>query len=265
MQTISKIPIGKISAIGLTLALSGPVMADTLGTIDAIISFPNATRTHNIDTNIGPSSYAGLASGSESDPNWNFLSNPDGSFHAWCLEPTEFLDGNNTYNVNTLESAPQDGNNFEMGDISGFAGTTRADDMRLLVGGVFDFATGIFSDLDMSLNGGMGLSGKDLYTAFQVAVWEIANEDTAASYDVTSGGFQRDSGGGSNWSEVASQANQWLASLGSYSPNTYLLALVDGNNQDFLVSAVPIPGAVWLFGSVLLGWAGIGRRRGSDA
>ena len=261
----------KLSAVAAALAIagglgfSGQALADALGTItDVTMSFPDATRTHTIDMDPGFNGYAGLASGSETNADWDFLPGVgDNGFAAWCLEPMEYLQSPATYDVNTLEDAPQQGSGLTMGSRNGVAGSTRADDMRRLFGGVYDFATDTFSDVTVA-----GLSDRDLRTAFQVAIWEIANETDDAgaagySYDVTSGGFKRGSGGGDNWTNVASQANTWLGNLESYGAETGLLALVNttNNKQDFIVKVVPIPAAAWLFGSALIGTIAIGRRK----
>jgi hypothetical protein len=257
-------------AIAAALAFSGQAMADTLDTILADISFPIPGRTLNMDLTAGvttsSNTYAGLALGAETDPDWSFLPAPDGSFRAWCLEPQETLQaGNRTYDINTLEQSPVMGSGNPMGSLSSLAGkATRADDMRLLFGGGYNFANDTFSNVTQSLN------AQETRTAFQIAVWEVANE-TAPQYQVgdvpaTRGYFYvREIRDTTNDAAIIAQANSWLANLSSYTAAGGLLGLVRNDTgsagQDFIVQAVPIPAAAWLFGSALIGAVGLGRRK----
>jgi hypothetical protein len=137
--------------------------------------------------------------------------------------------------------------------------------MRRLVGGGYSYESNTFKNVETSL----GLSDRDLYTAFQLAVWEVANETTSTlnvdSSSSAKGTFYLTSGGGANSANVISQANNWLSNLSSYTPESGLYAFVrDANSnygQDFMVKVVPIPAAAWLFGSALFGTAALGRRK----
>jgi hypothetical protein len=264
----------KLSAVSSSLAIAavlgfpGPVQAHTIGTVTATIAFPSSGLTHTMDTSLGPNSQPGLVSGTEVTPFTAFEFLPglaDNKFAAWCIEPQEFAEsGAKLFNVNTLEQAPVVGSGNTMGDRGSVLGVgTRADDMRRLFGGVYEFANNTFSNV----NAGLGLSAQDVRTAFQLSVWEIANE-TALSYNVaaSNGIFFLSSGGGPNSANVVLQANAWLGNLANYHPEAGLYALVRNpddtpNGQDFIVKAVPIPAAAWLFGSAILGTVALGRRK----
>ncbi len=99
--------------------------------------------------------------------------------------------------------------------------------------------------------------------AFQLAVWEIANE-TAASYSLDSGNFMV----GSASNEAYDKANEWLNNLnnGTFSADTMTLSVwkdVEGRTQDLAVFTAPVPEpeiyAMLGVGLGLLGW--VGRRK----
>lgn len=177
------------------------------------------------------------------------LGGNDDLFYGFCLEPNEGLIDPHVYDVENLQSAPD-------GGVSGAMGASRADDMRILFGNVYpDFSVDLSGDLTKAI-------------ALQIAVWEIANESDA-TYSVSGGAFSIDSG---SQSGAQTLAQTWLDKIATNSMVDWnnslkasgLLALIDtsaGKGQDYVVQAVPIPAAAWLFGSALLGFVGIARRK----
>jgi hypothetical protein len=101
--------------------------------------------------------------------------------------------------------------------------------------------------------------------AIQIAVFEIANE-TSGTYDVGAGDLIF-----TNQAAAAATAQGWLDNInnGTWTTEaTGLIALVDtsgGPGQDFVVQVVPVPAAMWLFGSGILGLAAVARRRRATA
>lgn len=177
----------------------------------------------------------------------------DDVFYGFCLEPNQYLLDPETYNVVDLEDAPKNGFG-PMGE--------RADDLRLLFGNVYpDFSQAIDTLIAKAL---------------QIAVWEIANENGSAIYDVINDGMGDI---GVFWvnNQVAArtEAQKWLDEInlvnaggGTWTAmTTNLVALSDvgENNQDYVVQVVPLPAAAWLFISAIVGAGAIGRRRKNAA
>lgn len=166
------------------------------------------------------------------------LAGSDDIFYAFCLEPGQILADPNTYNVTTLQSAPNPGAVGAMND-------DRAKAMRILFGNVLpDFSAGITTETAIAL---------------QIAVWEIANESLGNGLNVNAGTLQV-----TNQLAARNLAQSWLANITSGVWTTEargLIALTSATGQDFVAQVVPIPAAAWLFGSALLGVAALGRRR----
>jgi len=105
----------------------------------------------------------------------------------------------------------------------------------------------------------------DRASAFQVAIWEIVNEDITfdagplAELDVTNGDFQASGldGAADDVAEMLGEVS--LAWEESRLENEYGLVAALGNGQDQIM-IVPVPPAVWLAGVGLLG-VGVLRRR----
>jgi hypothetical protein len=98
--------------------------------------------------------------------------------------------------------------------------------------------------------------------AFQLALWEIVYENPANAYNVSSGNgqFYTTTGGA-----VATAANNMLGNLNGPANNnfdvTYWQSNIVGRQDLVTVSEVPLPAAVWLFGSGLVGLGILSRKR----
>jgi hypothetical protein len=148
------------------------------------------------------------------------------NFLSFCLEPDVFLTPfSNPYTVNTVGGA-------------GFASSSA------MIGELWGRYRGSVTD-DVSA------------AAFQVALWELAFG--ATDRDLSAGAFRLTSGG-----SVGTLAQSWLSSLDGTGPQASgLLVLVNNpqlaDRQD-LITQVPEPGTLALFGVALIGLA-LSRRR----
>ncbi len=171
-------------------------------------------------------------------------------FTAFCIDVTNGYAPGEVHNVSPLSL----GTNM---------GQAKADDISRLLNNVYpDFSQSISSKNALAL---------------QIAIWEIVHEDSG-TYDVFDGKIEF------RWDDYSERtctnhrctvtdegarglAQDWLDQYvinqtGDKLDN--LLALTRGGAQDLLaqtVSAVPVPGAVWLFGSAFAGLIGFGKRR----
>ncbi len=107
-----------------------------------------------------------------------------------------------------------------------------------------------------------------LSAAFQLAVWEIVSETSAATYgalDLDTGSFRATSGN----STARTTADNWLHALGAGPTNGYVLtALVSGSRQDQMM-ATPVPEPetymMLLAGLGLMGFVARRRQKGIAA
>jgi hypothetical protein len=173
---------------------------------------------------------------------------------SWCVEPGDYLRPRDTYTVRALESST-------VGQIA-----SRSSAITGLVGALFDFETGSFTANALSAAGG---NVRRAINAFQAALWELTTEDDIVGRVGNASGrgsFYLDYLAGSDDSNVISLADTWIASAmdGAFAPservNLYILE-TDGGQSQLAATVVPIPGAVWLFGSGLLILAGFNSRK----
>ena len=158
-------------------------------------------------------------------------------FWAFCIEPQQTIrkDESYTYEVTSVADAPT--------NVTGGMGETKADQIAELLGTYYPkFGTSLTDTKAFAL---------------QIAIWEIVRE-TTSSLDVYEGSTRF-------WSyfqaDALNLAQSYLGSIDGSGPRAVgLLALCNEAHQDALVQVVPIPGAVWLLGSGLLGLLGLRRR-----
>lgn len=100
-----------------------------------------------------------------------------------------------------------------------------------------------------------GLKNADTGAAMQVIIWEIV-EDGAANFNLNAGSFRLLTEG------VHDEAMAlWsLLTSGAFRPVAFDVFAADGT-QDLLVSEVPVPGALILFGTAIVAGGAIKRRR----
>lgn len=192
-----------------------------------------------------------------------------GNFVAICLEFSEGLINPGTYDLNNLEAAPINGSAAPTMIAAGQLGT-RADDLRYFLGHVFPNFGGSVQNTTV-----MGISAADAALAVQLVVWEIANENygngvNQYAYNLGTGFLQVTSAA----ANALTQANAWLGALNnSWNKLNDVYAIINKvtPGQDFVVQVtdpnqvVPLPAAVWLLGSGLIGLVGLGRRRKTAA
>ncbi len=164
-------------------------------------------------------------------------------FSAFCLEPNVGINPGSTYTVGGVATASM----YSFAAAAGGIGQAKADHIAELMYQVYP----VF---------GVALSDQNAL-AIQIALWEIVREEQPGSYDLLSGDVSFEDNVG-----AISLAQTWLSSyVGTGGPKLdNLLALTMDGGQDLLVqtvTAVPIPAAVWLFGTGLVGLMGVRKRR----
>ena len=142
--------------------------------------------------------------------------------------------------------SPTDGDvNFLLGDLTG-AQLAIFDDSDQSYAG---------SSLDVLIGDTVGFAGPNGSGDFTATNTTSALALTLTGSDNFILGLSTDSG--ANWLPDSS-----ITALGA---NAYRVAFITGNNVTEvdvqIVSAIPVPAAVWLFGSGLLGLVGIARRK----
>jgi hypothetical protein len=148
------------------------------------------------------------------------------SFMAWCVDIFHRLNTGSAGDSYVLRTGS---------DFFG-AGSARVASLERLASYVVD-ADG--NDGTTTLQS--ALSGSLQSAAFQLAVWEIVNEDAASAYNVASGDFYAT--GGSTAVSAINLANTWLTNSLTWSRTQVLSVWAGGNSTQDLGVFAPIPEA----------------------
>lgn len=212
------------SAVGAGLLLSVQAMATPL--IVSGFEYPNHPTTahiRNTTPGVNVNTYAG-----------GFLTDAGGnSFTSWCVDIFQ-----HTYFGQTV-------NNYSLTGGASALGAARSDALGRL-------ATQAYGSVTNAASSG----------AFQLAIWEIVNENSGNPYNLSAGNFRAQSV--SNGSLTLAQS--WLNNLGTV--NHYAVSVWQSRTrQDLAVFervSVPEAGSLTMLGIGLLA-AGVARRRQSLA
>ena len=152
---------------------------------------------------------------------------------GFCVDPYQWA----SYAVTTYDKSSLDATDFFSGN-----GATR-----------FTNAQKLFDNAYATLSGATQTAG------FHLALWEIFHDDLNTTVGVITGTSTSNVG-------MLTAANAYLSALNGWSKtNAYDLTFYgSGQHQDFLVansSAVPVPAALPLFASGLLGFGAMYRRK----
>ena len=152
---------------------------------------------------------------------------------GFCVDPYQWA----SYAVTTYDKSSLDATDFFSGN-----GATR-----------FTNAQKLFDNAYATLSGATQTAG------FHLALWEIFHDDLNTTVGVITGTSTSNVG-------MLTAANDYLSALNGWSKtNAYHLTFYgSGQHQDFLVanpSAVPVPAALPLFASSLLGFGAMYRRK----
>ncbi|MCA9290091.1 MAG: hypothetical protein KDA25_03120 [Phycisphaerales bacterium] len=166
-----------------------------------------------------------------------------GNVTTFCTELTQYVNGGvNEFDCVQVEDAP---NTNPMGTIRANA-----------IGDLYAYAAGAqFASASTNAN-------KDLAAAFQIAVWEIANDydGTSGSLDLSSGTLKvTNTSGGALSAGISTQLSNLFSAVGLNAGFAGLRAVSNSSYQDQLV-LIPLPAPV-LIGLAGLGAVVIRRRR----
>lgn len=236
-----KFGLKTIVMFGLSMAMGISASADT---INATLNSVTPSQT-SVGINLNGHSenaWAGMLQWHKNSGSYTGLT---GNFQTFCVEITQnvILGSSYTFNVVSPTLVPNP-------SLPNGMGVARAARLSELFGEYYLLA-------DDSNNNA---------AAFQVAVWEIVNDDTLSLGD---GAFRLQNPG----STIGGIANTWLASLDGTGKKATLGGMTDPCLQDqvFFISmdpptpgpvpSVPVPAAAWTGGALLLGMFGARARK----
>jgi hypothetical protein len=227
--------------------------------VDASIPIDNQYRTSTLRTSLSSGygqggRFTGVVHSADGGDGNAFLGgSTDAQFWSWCVEPGDYLRTPDQYQVQALEHST-------VGQIA-----ARSNAISGLVGALLDFESGTFTTQALAQTGNSVLRAVN---AFQLALWELSSETGPLGRisGAGAGDFSLTYLAGSDDANVIRVAESWIADAlgGAFGPSSrvQLHVLETGGGQSQLAATVvPIPGAVWLFGSALLVLAGVNSRK----
>jgi hypothetical protein len=260
---------GSALAIAAALAFSGQAMADTVtakftsmsSTLNTwySVQLPPGGLNPTIKTGGTTTGIFNFVDGNNTDTGGN----PSGpidffgtnQFVSFCIDLQDVIYSNQevTWDIVSLAAAPDPS--------AGPMGADKAEAVAKVLG--YQIASGVLNDARL-------LSDVQKQ-ATQLVLWEIVHEagNTYDLYDGTAT-FWANSGRTAQFSgALATEIDLILANFQKADAMGGLVGLTNNDGttkyQDYIAQVVPIPAAAWLFGSALIGMAGIGYRRGRAA
>ena len=244
------------------------LILSSLFTMVGMVLFAQVAMAYTVTTTGGYGLYQTGQGGEFSlTPNsgWNVLNNYDAkaktyggtAFQSFCIEGNEYMNANATYNA-TLNTAAVNG-----GISGGNPDPISIGTAKLY----YEFAKGIlpgFSYGTGSLSVAETAARKLSADLLQQAIWWLEGENSNLTDVTTSNMFQNYLL--TTYSAANAKADNPIAQSNLYR-GVMALNLTDSNGglvQDPLV-VVPIPGAIWLLGTGLVGLVGARRRRSERA
>jgi hypothetical protein len=235
----------KLSAVSSALILAGMFMFGGSAQADTVTTnFANVTPGQNVTVNsTTPAFNSGTSAGvfnhtiTASSPSGIDLS-PAGTnqFVAFCADLSDTAGDNVVYNIVGLENIPD--------PVGSNMGSAKA----------WDISRMLYNALGANLAAASGLPDVNA-AGLQIAVWEVVFE-TSGTYNTGLGNITF-----SNNASAIAAANTYLGGISGTMGMAGLVGLTNTSRQDFIAQVVPIPAAAWLFGSALVGIAGVGRRK----
>jgi hypothetical protein len=203
----SRLPFAALAAVVVGLTFAAPGRASVTATFSTVNPGEVVTITSN---GVSETGWAGQ---------YDFVNasgDLHGSFGGFCIDIGQNIYGNQTvtFGEADLKNAPIPGAGM---------GATRANLIREL----------------WARDYGVALLSNSNAAAFQIAIWEIINEQNLSQLDVTKGSFTVSDSDG----QTLTTANAWLAQLTGTGPrDNSLVALTSADYQDYVVSMPAPPG-----------------------